>query len=786
MPAGAPPAQSEVTKRVESLTGLGLEQRLATAIAKNEKSTANMLSALREAGISDASDATFKAGLVYTAISKMGTSVGSTGRSMLLAAIADGRVSSAPYVEAAAAWLAAFYRKLGAGVPNAVVKVEEDTVNIDMKEFEEAAGVGVVVTEKDMECAVDEAIEENRDQLLEKRYRFSTGLMQRGIMEKLRFADGKVVSVLIKTKVEVILGPKTEADLAKPPKIKKPKAPKQANASKEAGKVAVEEKEVDPFEGIPSRFDARDLSSAENTPELLEKHRKATGGKIVTRFPPEPNGYLHVGHAKAMFIDFGYAKKMGGDCILRFDDTNPTVEKTEYIETIKEMVSWMGHKPAKITFSSDYFEQLFDLAVELIKRGKAYVCHQTGDEISRDRKDGVESPWRNRPLEENLRLFADMRKGKYGEGEATLRMKIDMQHANLVMRDPVAYRVLHSPHPHVGDKWCVYPSYDYTHCIVDSLEWITHSLCTLEFEIRRDSYYWLLEALDLYRPFVWESARLNLECTVMSKRKLKELVERKYVRGWDDPRMPTLVGMRRRGYSPNALNRFCSAVGISRSSNVIGMHVLEHWVRAELDTTVKRVLAVLRPLKVVIANYRGDETFSVDNHPKDASMGSREITLTKTVYIEKTDFRMEDSKGYYGLALGKSAMLRYAYPIQVLEVKMDSNGEANELLVEMDYGKVKKTKGVLHWVGENALQFEARLYSTLFKSGDPSGLGDWLADLNDESEVVLKDGMIEPSAASAERGTSFQFERMGYFCVDQDSRKEKPVFNMTVPLRDSR
>eukprot|EP00177_Eucheuma_denticulatum_P006236 GFKZ01011376.1.p1 GENE.GFKZ01011376.1~~GFKZ01011376.1.p1 ORF type:complete len:787 (-),score=112.62 GFKZ01011376.1:589-2949(-) len=786
MPAGSTPPQAEVTGRVEALTGLGLEPRLAKVIAKNEKSTANMLAALREVGVSDAPDATNKAGLVYTAISKMGTSVGSTGRSMLLAAIADGRVSSAPYVEAAAAWLTTCYRKLGAGVPNAVVKIEEDTVSIDMKDFEEAAGVGVVVTEKDMESAVNDAINENRAQLVEKRYRFSTGLMQRGIMEKLRFADGKIVSALIKTKVEAILGPKTEADLAKPPKVKKTKAPKQVSQPKEVSKVVVEEKEADPFEGIPSRFDARDLSSAENTPDLLQKHHEATGGKIVTRFPPEPNGYLHIGHAKAMFIDFGYAKKMSGNCILRFDDTNPTVEKREYIEAIKEMVSWMGHEPTKITFSSDYFEQLYDLAVELIKRGKAYVCHQTGDEISRDRKDGVESPWRNRPMEENLRLFADMRKGKYGEGEATLRMKIDMQHANLVMRDPVAYRVLHSPHPHVGDKWCVYPSYDYTHCIVDSLEWITHSLCTLEFEIRRDSYYWLLEALDLYRPFVWESARLNLEYTVMSKRKLKELVEKEYVRGWDDPRMPTLVGMRRRGYTPNALNRFCSAIGISRSSNVIGMHVLEHWVRTELDTTVKRVLAVLRPLKVVIANFRGEETFSVPNHPKDASMGNREVTLTRTVYIEKTDFRMEDSKGYYGLAPGKSAMLRYAYPIKVLEVKTDSTGEADELIVEMDYDKVKKTKGVLHWVGEYSRAFEARLYSTLFKSEDPAGLGDWLADLNDKSEVVLGGGMIEPSAAGAGKGTSFQFERMGYFCVDDDSSKEKPVFNMIVPLRDSR
>lgn len=784
MPNGAPAPDLEVVGRIKSLTDLGLEERLAAIVGKNEKSTSSMLAALNEAGVKTALHPSHRAGLVYTAVSKMGANVGATGSSMLLAAIADGRVSATPHVEAAAAWLVAFYRNLGTDVPNAVVKVDEGKVDISLTQFEQAAGVGIVLTPEDTERAVDDAIEENHDALLEKRYRFNTGLMQRGIMEKLRFADGKLVSALIKSKVEGLLGPKDEADLGRPVKAKKTKPPKPVKRETNE-EMAMDEN--DPFEGIPNRFDARVLASAENTPELLKKHRAATGGKVVCRFPPEPNGYLHIGHAKAMFIDFGYAKKMGGDCILRFDDTNPTVEKTEYIDTITEMVAWMGHKPAKITYSSDYFGQLYDLAVELIKRGKAYVCHQTGDEMSRDRKDGIESPYRNRSVEENLRLFTDMRKGKYGEGEATLRMKIDMQNPNLVMRDPVAYRVLHTSHPHVGDKWCVYPSYDYTHCIVDSLEWVTHSLCTLEFEIRRDSYYWLLEALDLYRPFVWESARLSLEYTVMSKRKLKELVQNNYVRGWDDPRMPTLVGMRRRGYTPSALNRFCSAIGISRANNVIGMHVLEHWVRSELDMTAKRVLAVLRPLKVVIKNFKEEEVLSVANHPKNADMGTRNVVLTKTVYIENTDFRLEDSKGYYGLAPNKSAMLRYAYPIRVVDVIAKPNGEASELIAEMDYDKSKKPKGVLHWVGEDSVEFEARLYSTLFKSEDPSSSkGDWLNDLNMESEVVVEGAKIEPRAAGMSALTTFQFERTGYFCVDDESTKEKPVFNMTVSLRGSR
>ena len=783
MPAGSE-KNDAAASRITELESLGLDSRLSSRVGESEKTFRAMISAFHEAGITpETNNKEAKAGLLYTAITKLGNTVGAKGRHMLFASISDGRVVAAPHVEAAAAWLVSFYRKLGDGVPNAVVKIDEEKVTIDEPEFEEAAGVGVVVTEEDITAAVDSAIQENTPALVEKRYRFNTGLMQRDIMKNLRFAEGKTVSALITEKVAALLGPKTEADLAKPKKVKKQKAPKTPKAAKDPEM----EEERDPFEGIPSKFEARGIASAENTPELMEKYRQATGGKIICRFPPEPNGHLHVGHAKAMFIDFGYAKKMGGECILRFDDTNPTVEKTEYIDAIKEMVKWLGHEPVKITFSSDYFDELYDLAVELIKRGKAFVCHQTGEEISRDRKDGVESPYRNRSVEDNLRLFTDMRKGKYAEGEATLRMKIDMKCANLVMRDPVAYRILHSPHPHVGDKWCVYPSYDYTHCIVDSLEWVTHSLCTLEFEIRRDSYYWLLEALDLYRPFVWESARLNLQYTVMSKRKLKQLVESNIVRGWDDPRMPTLVGMRRRGYPPTALNRFCSAVGISRATNVIGMHVLEYWVRSELDANAKRVLAVLRPLRLIITNFRGEEKVTVANHPKNVAMGSREIKLSRTLYIDEMDFRMEDSKGYYGLAPGKTAMLRYAYPVKIVKVVTGDNGKACELMGEFDYEKCTKPKGVLHWVGEDSVDFEARLYSTLFKSEDPSSLNnEWLEDLNEEGEVVLDGAKIESSAVSSDVRTTFQFERTGYFTVDNDSTAKKPVFNMTVSLRDSR
>lgn len=787
MPAGTISTTSDAAERTAHLTARGVEPRLAATMAASEKTFNALRSGLDAASVNSAEDPSSvkKAALVYTAVVKMGATVGQNGRSMLFAAIADGRVEATPHVEAASAWLVSIYKNASSGPPNTSVKNDQDPVPIDLAQFENAAGVGVIVTSDDITNAVEAAIEKNKPALLEKRYRMNIGLMQRSIMETLRFAEGKVVSALLREKVEQLLGPKTEADLAKPPKVKKTKPSKPSKPVVKSEGIVEEER--DPFEGIPNKFEARGLASAENTPELLEQHRKATGGKVVCRFPPEPNGFLHVGHSKAMFLDFGYAKKMGGDCILRFDDTNPTVEKNVYIDAIKEMVKWMGHEPSKITFSSDYFEELYELAVKLIRRGKAFVCHQTGDEISDNRKDGIESPYRNRSVEENLKLFADMRKGKYGEGEATLRMKIDMKHANLVMRDPVAYRVLHTPHPHVGDKWCIYPSYDYTHCIVDSLEWVTHSLCTLEFEIRRDSYYWLLEALDLYRPFVWESARLNLEYTVMSKRKLKQLVEQKYVRGWDDPRMPTLVGMRRRGYTATALNRFCSAIGVSRANNVIGMHVLEHWVRSELDATARRILAVLRPLKVTIRNFKQEEELAVPNHPKNSALGSRSVNLTKTVYIEESDFRMKDSKGYYGLAPGKSAMLRYAYPMKVVEVVTDKGGAATELIGEFDYEKSTKPKGVLHWVGEDSVEFEARLYSSLFKSADPGSLKtEWLADLNENSETRLTSSRIERSATKASRGAQFQFERTGYFTADDDWTEARPVFNLTVSLRDSR
>jgi glutaminyl-tRNA synthetase len=811
------PAESTAA-RAAALVALDVDAKAAMTAAQTARTYEALLAALTAAGITSppspacpfapGSDERRRAtGLIYSATTKFGDKklaskgvrIDQRATTLTYVAIGDGRIKGMINLEAAVAWLVDLY-STGATAADA----DTSAVVLDVAEFEEAAGVGVVVDMDAVAAAVDAGFARHESDVAERRYRFNTALIQTAVMAEFKFVEGRAVRDMITERLEAKLGPKTEADNAKPVKQKRVKQAKAAAAAAAAapapnaagaeggtdGSLAVDgDAPDDPFAGIPSAFVARDLKSAQNSPELLEKRRAATGGKTVCRFPPEPNGYLHIGHAKAMFIDFGYASKTGGETILRFDDTNPVAERDEYVGSIVEMVRWMGHAPVRTTYSSDYFGELYELAKELIRRGKAYVCHQTGAEIKHGRECMIDSPHRDRPVAENLKLFDDMRKGKYGEGEATLRMKIDMKSTNSVMRDPIAYRILHSPHARTGDTWCVYPSYDYTHCIVDSLEWVTHSLCTLEFEVRRDCYYWLLEALDLYRPFVWEFARLSLEHTMMSKRKLKELVERGLVSGWDDPRMPTLSGMRRRGYPASAINSFCAAVGASRAPNMIGLHVLEHAVRTELDRTCKRAFAVLRPLKVVITNFRGDEKLTVANHPKDASMGTRTMVLTETVYIERSDFRAVDEKSYYGLARGKTAMLRYAYPVTVDEVVMDeSGGEAAELRVSMDYEKSVKPKGVLHWVNESAPGVDVRMLSTLFVHPDPASLDKvaWLEDVNPNGLERIPDALVEPSVLDAKGRESYQFERTGYFALDDDSTPERPVFNLVVSLRDSR
>ena len=527
-------------------------------------------------------------------------------------------------------------------------------------------------------------------------------------------------------------------------------------------------------------------------------------GRVCTRFPPEPNGYLHIGHAKSICLNYGLAADNRGTCNLRFDDTNPITEEVEYVEAIEEDVRWLGFDSHDRTFyASDYFARMYDYAVELVRRGKAYVCDLTAEQISEYRgtftTTGRNSPWRERSVEENLDLFARMRAGEFADGAKTLRAKIDMASANLNLRDPVMYRILHARHHRTGGAWCIYPMYDWAHGLEDSIEGVTHSICTLEFENHRPLYDWFLDALGIYHPRQIEFARLNLTYTVMSKRKLLDLVKRRLVDGWDDPRMPTLSGLRRRGYTPEAIRTFCARIGVAKSDSVVDVAQLEHALREDLNRRAPRVMGVLRPLRVVIENYPEDASEEIEavNNPEDPSAGRRAVPFSRVLYIERDDFREQPPKQFFRLAPGREVRLRYAYFVKCVGVVKDANsGEVSELRCTYDPASRggespdgRKVKATLHWVSAaHALQAEARLYDHLFASEDPErveGGGDWLANLNPRSLETVADCRVEPSLAGAAPGRVFQFERLGYFCVDRDSRPDALVFNRTVTLRDS-
>jgi len=668
---------------------------------------------------------------------------------------------------------------------------------LDVNELEKETGVGVVVTKDDIAKQVAESMAANKEQLLEQRYRFLTGPLLAKLREQApsKFANAKDVKDELDAQVLALLGPKTEADNAKPAKAPaKTPAVKAAAKSENPTAVAHAEKVEEAKELV--RF-PEPHENKQNTPKLLEDHLARTKGVVVTRFPPEPNGFLHLGHAKSMNLNFSYAKQFNGYTYLRFDDTNPEAEKQEYIDAIKDDVAWMGHKPAYVTHASDYFDKLYELAIELIKRGKAYVCHQQGEEIKKGRQDRTDSPWRNRTVEENLKLFDDMKNGKFKEGEATLRMKQDMQNENPVMRDLIAYRIKFTPHPHVGDKWVIYPSYDYTHCLNDSMEDITHSLCTLEFERRRESYNWLVDVLDLYRPLVWECSRLNVTHVVLSKRKLIKLVDGKFVTGWDDPRMPTVRGLRRRGYTPAAINDFCNRVGVTRTENTIAYEMLEQCVREDLDVSVRRAMAVLEPVKVTFVNHEsGPRKITVPNHPRDASKGTHEVTFDKVIYIERSDFRTEELKGYKRLVLNKQSVgLSHAgYLVQATDVVKNAEGDVVEILATIDYAPAKKPTAFIHWVAQRnpIATAEVRLYDKLFKSPTLAAFKEdpdkekWLTDLNPDSLKKISAAYVDESIEDAKEGDKVQFERHGYFVVDKDTTPGKVVWNRTVSLKENK
>jgi glutaminyl-tRNA synthetase len=527
------------------------------------------------------------------------------------------------------------------------------------------------------------------------------------------------------------------------------------------------------------------------------------GGHVHTRFPPEPNGYLHIGHAKSICLNFGIARDYNGLCNLRFDDTNPVKEEEEYVQSIIEDVRWLGFDwEDRLYFASDYFEKMYEYAIQLIKSGRAYVCDLSSEEIREYRgtltRSGRESPYRNRPIEENLALFLRMRAGEFPDGFRTLRARIDMASPNLNMRDPVMYRILHAAHHRTGDKWCIYPVYDWAHGLEDSVEGITHSICTLEFEDHRPLYDWFLEGLGIYHPRQIEFARLNLTNTVMSKRKLHELVKGGYVSGWDDPRMPTISGLRRRGYTPEAIRMFCERIGVAKAESMVGVDLLEYCLREDLNKCSRRVMAVLRPLRVVIENYpeNQEEWLEAVNNPEDPSMGTRKVPFSRVLYIERDDFLEVPPEKFYRLAPGREVRLRYAYFITCKDVVKDpKTGEIIELRCVYDpatrSGNApagRKVKATLHWVSaDHAIEAEVRLYDRLFIKENPEDVGegaDWKSNLNPHSLEVLTSCRLEPTLADAAPASRFQFERLGYFCVDPDSTRERPVFNRTVTLKD--
>ncbi len=527
-------------------------------------------------------------------------------------------------------------------------------------------------------------------------------------------------------------------------------------------------------------------------------------GKVATRFPPEPNGYLHIGHAKSICLNFGVAEEFGGTCNLRFDDTNPIKEEEEYVESIKKDVAWLGWDWDELRFASDYFHQMYEYAVDLIKKGKAYVDDLTPEQI-RDyrgtlRKPGKNSPYRDRPVEENLELFEKMKNGEFEDGSKVLRAKIDMSHPNINMRDPVMYRILRASHHRTGDKWCIYPMYDWAHGLEDSIEGITHSLCTLEFENHRPLYDWFLDQLDAHHPQQIEFARLNITNMVMSKRKLLRLVKEDYVDGWDDPRMPTISGMRRRGFSPASIRDFCDTVGVNKYNSTADYALLEHCVRKDLNKTSNRVMGVLKPLKVVITNYPEGKTEYLEaiNNPEDESAGTRQVPFSRELYIEQDDFMEEPVKKFYRLSPGREVRLRYAYFITCTDVVKNEDGSIKEVHCTYDPATKggdapdgRKVKSTMHWVScEHSVDAECRIYQHLFAKDDPDEVDeegqDFTSNINPESLNILTGCKVEPSLKDAKHLDRVQFERKGYFCLDPDSEKEgRLIFNRTVTMRDT-
>ncbi|UYV61121.1 QARS [Cordylochernes scorpioides] len=639
---------------------------------------------------------------------------------------------------------------------------------IDVPAFERAIGIGISFSDDEISKNIDIALEKSREELLTKRYNYNTGPLFGSIMNSLKFADAKKVKAEFERKLLEILGEKTESDLQKPVKAQRIKTKKDAtnngNQVASVGPVTIGElmQKLD-FHKPGENYKADNYVITPNTMNLLKEHLEKTYGQVRTRFPPEPNGILHIGHAKAININFGYAKAHYGICFLRFDDTNPEKEDDKFFCSIHEMVEWLGYEPSYITHSSDYFDQLYEYAHQLIARGKAYVCHQKSEEIK------------------------DMAKGKFAEGEATLRMKVTLEEGK---QDPVAYRIKYVPHPRTGNKWCIYPTYDFTHCLCDSLENITHSLCTKEFQSRRSSYYWLCNALDIYCPVQWEYGRLNLNYTVVSKRKIGKLIETGHIQDWDDPRLFTLPALRRRGFPPEAINNFCAQMGVTGAQTTVDPEMLEAVVRDTLNVSAPRFMAVLEPLKVIITNMPQLEMkVTVPLLPFDSTKGSYSTVLYPTLYIEASDYRNQADSGFYRLTSSQSVGLRHAG--LVIHFTKEIRTEDGHLeAIQVTCSKVddcKKPKAFIHWVS-NPHMCEVRLYNRLFLHKNPEDTEEvpdgYLSDINPESITLLPNAMVVKAVASLMPFKTLQFERIGYFCVDPDSTPSRMVFNRTCNLKE--
>ncbi|ALC46632.1 Aats-gln [Drosophila busckii] len=680
--------------------------------------------------------------------------------------------------------------------------VQKKNSSLDVAELERECGVGVVVTPEEIERVVQQKIKGTyKEILLQQRYHFNAFKILQEVRSELKWADAKSLKAAIDVEIFDLLGPKTEADSKPLPKqndkqtkgkenvkpvLNAPTTDAAAEATDGANTIAELMKTKVHFHAPGENYKTDGYVVTDHTERLLKEHLQRTGGRVQTRFPPEPNGILHIGHAKAININFGYAAAQNGICYLRYDDTNPEKEEEKFFVGIRDMVEWLGYKPYKVTHSSDNFQQLYEWAVVLIRKGLAYVCHQKAEELKGF--NPPPSPWRERPVEESLQLFEDMKRGKIDEGAATLRLKLTLEEGKV---DPVAYRIKFIAHHRTGSAWCIYPTYDYTHCLCDSIEQITHSLCTKEFQSRRSSYYWLCNALDIYCPVQWEYGRLNMNYALVSKRKIGKLITERIVHDWDDPRLFTLTALRRRGFPAEAINNFCAQMGVTGAQISVDPAMLEAAVRDVLNVSAPRRLVVLQPLKVTISNFPHAKAveLQVPDFPQNPGQGTHQITLDRVVYIEHSDFKLDPEKGYRRLSPQQSVGLRHAgLVISVEQVVRDtSTGEVTELVCRCELAEqAEKPKAFVQWVSQ-PIELEVRLYEQLFKHKNPEDPnevpGGFLSDIAENTMSVLR-AYADRALSCVKAYDKFQFERIGFFSVDPDTTAKQIVFNRTVGLKE--